>query len=279
MKIAQVVEDEATLEPSRVPEAEKARALTLEDCIPLIASPDTGAALSLSDGGRSLTAGSETFPIVGGLPLLFPASVQPFAGPERLEVPAGGDDALQKYLYVSGLKFTREPTNSEHTDINYLKHVHRARSLLRNARGTVLDVGCDSPNISRSQFPETAAYVGLEPTYEDRSEFRIIGIAEFLPFRDESLDNVAILTSLDHVLDYHRSLDEAWRVLRPGGTLYLATLIWTHDAELHHDHIHFHHFRDFEILGALRRFSLQELHRYSWKGNTHRFGWYLSATK
>ena len=267
------------LEPSRVPEGEQARVLALDECVPLLASPDTGAALSLSKDGRALVAGTESFPVRGGLPLLFPASVQPFAGTSRLEVPGGGEDALRKYLHLSSLKFAREPTNSEHTDVNYLKHVYRARSLLRAARGTVLDVGCDSPNVSRAQFPHTASYIGLEPTYEDRSEFRIIGMSEFLPFRDESLDNVAILTTLDHALDYHRSLDEAWRVLRPGGTLYLATLIWTHNAELHHDHTHFHHFRDFEILGALREFSIQEVLRYPWKGNTHRFAWYLSATK
>ena len=279
MKEVQVLEDEGTLEPSSIPEAEKARILTLDECTPLLASPDTGAALSLSDDGKTLVAGDESFPIIGGLPLLFPGSVLQFAGPSRLDVPSGGDDALRKYMHISGLKFAREPTNSAHTDINYLKHVYRARTLLRHARGTVVDVGCDSPTISCGQFPETAAYIGLEPTYEDRSEFRIIGISEFLPFRDESLDNVAILTTLDHSLDYHRSLDEAWRVLRPGGTLYLATLIWTHNAELHHDHTHFHHFRDFEILGALRQFAIQRLQRYSWKGNTHRFALYLSATK
>jgi hypothetical protein len=279
VKNVQVVDDESMVEPSLVPEAEQARVLALDECLPLLASPDTGAGLSLSPNGRALVAGPETFPVTGGLPLLFPASVQRYAGPSRLEVPPGGDDALRKYLHISSLKFAREPTNSERTDINYLKHVHRARALLRDARGTVLDVGCDSPSVSRAQFPHTAAYIGLEPTYEDQTEFRIIGMSEFLPFRDGSLDNVAILTTLDHVLDYHRSVDEAWRVLKPGGKLYLATLIWTHNAELHHDHTHFHHFRDFEILGALREFSIQQVIRYSWKGNTHRFAWYLSATK
>lgn len=267
------------LQPSEIAEADQARLLTLEDCLPLLASPDTGAPLQVSTDRRSLVAGSESFPIVEGLPMLFPARVQRFAGPARLEIPPGGDDALRKYMHISGLKFAREPTNSEHTDVHYLKHVYRARSLVRDANGTVLDVGCDSPRISRSLFPATSAYVGLEPTYEDRLEFRIIGIAEFLPFISGSLDNVAILTTLDHVLDYHRALDEAWRVLRPGGTLFLATLVWTHDAELHRDHVHFHHFRDFEILGGLQRFALRELRRYEWKSNPHRFAWYLSATR
>lgn len=272
-------DEEATLEPSAVPNSERARVLSLDECLPLLASPDTHVPLKLAPGGAALVAAEESFPILDGLPLLFPASVQPYVGKAGLEIPAGGSDALSKYLHLSSLKFDREPTNSEHTDVNYLKHVHRARALMRDAKGTILDVGCDSPAISRSLFPNTSGYIGLEPTYEDRSEFRIIGMAEFLPLRDESLDNVAVMTTLDHVLDYHTAIDEAWRVLRPGGFLYLATLIWTHNAELYHDHTHFHHFRDFEILGALSHFSIHEQRRYPWKGNTHRFAWYLSASK
>jgi uncharacterized protein YbaR (Trm112 family) len=272
-------DDEMTLEPAQVAEVERGRALTLDECVELLASPDSHSPLRLAGDGRALVNAKESFPVVDGLPLLFPSAVLPFVGPSELAIPAGGSDALRKYLHLSSMKFDREPTNSEHTDVNYLKHVYRARTLMREARGTVVDVGCDSPRISRSIFPSTTQYIGLEPTYEDRSEFRIIGMAEFLPFRDGAVDNVAIMTTLDHVLDYHVAIDEAWRILRPGGTLFLATLIWTHDAELYHDHVHFHHFRDFEILGALRRFSIQELRRYPWKGNTHRFGWYLSATK
>jgi len=274
-----VLDDELTLEPAQVPERERAQAMALEDCIGVLASPDTHRSLRLAMDGRSLVTEAESFPVVEGLPLLFPAAVQPYVGAAKLAIPSGGDDALRKYMHLSSMKFDREPTNSEHTDVNYLKHVHRARALMREARGIVVDVGCDSPTISRSLFPSTAQYIGLEPTYEDRSEFRVIGMAEFLPFRDQSVDNVAIMTTLDHVLDYHAAIDEVRRVLRPGGTLFLATLIWTHDAELYRDHVHFHHFRDFEILGALRRFSIEELLRYRWKGNTHRFAWYLSATR
>jgi hypothetical protein len=279
MTETELLHHEAALEPAQIPESDRARLLTLEECVPLLASPDTGAPLVLDEAGHRLVAGTESFPIVDGLPMLFPAAVQPFARPAGLEVPEGGDDALLKYVHMSGLKFGHEPTNIEHSDVHYRRHLYRARRFLRDATGTVVDVGCDSPSLSRVLFPAGVKYVGLEPGYQDRSEFRIIGMAEFLPFCDGALDNVAILTTLDHVLDYQAAIDQAWRVLRPGGTLYLATLIWTHNAQLHRDHTHFHHFRDFEILGSLRDFSIQELHRYPWKGDVHRFGWYIEATK
>jgi 2-polyprenyl-3-methyl-5-hydroxy-6-metoxy-1,4-benzoquinol methylase len=274
-----LIQEDAWLDPASISDATKARAMALDELLPLLASPDSGKPLRMAAGGVALEADGEAFPILDSLPLLFPARVQPYVTADGLDIPAGGSDALLKYLHIASLKQFHEPTNSEHTDLNYLKHVHRARLLMRNAAGTALDVGCDVPEISRTLFPAGVDYIGLEPTYADRSQFRLIGIAEALPFRDGCLDNVAMLTSLDHILDYHAAIDEAWRVLRPGGMLYLATLIWTASAELTRDHIHFHHFRDFEILGALRRLSIHELHRYEWKGNTHRFSWYLCARK
>jgi hypothetical protein len=276
---ADLMEDERWLDPLLIPESDRGKLLSLDQVLPMLVSPDTKVRLSRSADGRWLEAPGERFPIIDGLPLLYPARVQPHAQKGQLEIPPGGDDPLAKYLYISGLKHFNEPTNSEHTDINYLKHVHRARELLSDASGTVLDIGCDDPEISRGLFPSCVSYVGLEPTYADRSQFRIIGIAEFLPFRDETFDNVAVLTSLDHILDYHTAIDEARRVLRPGGTLFLATLVWVANAQLFNDHIHFHHFRDFEIKGVLRDFTITSLRRYTWKGNSHRFVWYLSATK
>ena len=68
-------------------------------------------------------------------------------------------------------------------------------------------------------------------------------------------------------------------MLRPGGRLYLATLIWTDSAALTTDQAHFHHFRQFEVEGVLRKFNINTLDRYGWKGDTHRYGVYLRATK
>jgi ubiquinone/menaquinone biosynthesis C-methylase UbiE len=93
------------------------------------------------------------------------------------------------------------------------------------------------------------------------------------------VDNVCLLTSLDHVLDHHAALDEAHRVLRPGGRLYLASLVWHERAELYRDHVHFHHFREFELFGALARFVVDTVARYPWKGDTHRTALYLALTK
>jgi SAM-dependent methyltransferase len=90
---------------------------------------------------------------------------------------------------------------------------------------------------------------------------------------------VVFNTSLDHIFDWRRAIDEARRVLVPGGCLYISTLIWTDRADLVTDAVHFHHFRDYEIFGVLGDWELVDERRYDYKGASHRHGLYLAARK
>jgi SAM-dependent methyltransferase len=184
-----------------------------------------------------------------------------------------------QYLYLANVKFHGGEQNSDFDDVWYHRHIHRSRELTRDARGTLLDIGCDTPSVSSRQFPQGVDYIGLEPSLQSSGEFCICGMAEFLPIRTASLDNVALMTSLDHILDDHKAIDEAFRVLRPGGYLYLASLVWNDRASTVGDTVHFHHFRDWEIQGLLRSFDIKRVQRYGWKDNHHRYGIYLMARK
>ena len=67
------------------------------------------------------------------------------------------------------------------------------------------------------------------------------------------------------MLDYVRVIDEAWRVLQSNGHLWLSSLAWTSNYELDRDIVHFHHFKEYELMGALRRFSIDAVQRFPWK--------------
>lgn len=254
--------------------------LALDDVLPLLASPDTGQPLELNADQTALVNAGESFPVWTGVPVLYPRVAHPFVNSHGVAIPFRRyDDPILQYLLISSIKQNHGFPNTEHSNVWYRRHMYRARELLRSCAGIALDIGCEDPTISRLMFPESVRYIGLDPLPSDSSRFRLVGLSEFLPFRAASLDAVSFMTSLDHVLDYHRAIDEATRVLKPGGSLYVASLIWRQRAELLGDHYHFHHFREYELYGALSGYRIVEEHWYTWKDDRHRFGVYLRAAK
>jgi SAM-dependent methyltransferase len=274
-------QDDGALEPEELRATECARAASMDDLAAAFASPDSKASLSRRDGHLVSEDGREVFDFSRTSPVLLPRRALDLVTDGRLQLDfvRGTKDAFAQYLYLNVVKNASWPANSDASDVWFKRHLHRTRKLATGATGLVLDVGCDDVELSRRLFPVGATYAGLEPNMAARDGFRVVGLAEFLPFADESLDGVAFLTSLDHVFDCHAGIDEAKRVLRPGGRIYLASLVWTHNAELYNDAIHFHHFRDFELAGMLRGLDIEQIEAYPWKDNPHRFSVYLRARK
>lgn len=78
-----------------------------------------------------------------------------------------------------------------------------------------LDVNGPLIDIARRR----AIDAGLEISFD-------IGSATELPYPDASMDVVLLPELLEHVADWQRCLDEAIRILKPGGLLYLSTTNW-----------------------------------------------------
>jgi SAM-dependent methyltransferase len=92
---------------------------------------------------------------------------------------------------------------------------------------TVVDLGCGPlpkpAYISESLFNANDV-IGLDPFPSEFSGHFIMGIAEFLPLADASVDAVLAATSLDHMFSLKATTHELARVMKPGGRL----LIWDH---------------------------------------------------
>ena len=151
---------------------------------------------------------------------------------------------------------------------------------LQESQRNSLDIGSDQPSHSRQLLPRDIEYIGLDP-YANDGEFRLIALGEMLPIADNSIDVVSFNTSLDHILDYHTAVSEALRVLKPSGVIVIATYAWLKNATLLTDSVHFHHFREHQILGVLsENFQLHAVERYvDPKNATHRYGLYVMAKK
>jgi SAM-dependent methyltransferase len=98
--------------------------------------------------------------------------------------------------------------------------------------GGVLDVACGIGSLARRLADSSGKAWGLDPSAEmlglgvlvepSRRQFLVRGIAEALPFRNASVDRVTCEGALDHFVDPRRFVEEAARVLRPGGRLVVA---------------------------------------------------------
>lgn len=98
----------------------------------------------------------------------------------------------------------------------------------------LLDVGSGTLPLPGYLVPvQHYTLIGLDPF--PSNEFpglMIIGCCEFLPLADAVVDAIVFGTSFDHLMDYNRSLDEVWRVLKPGGRV----LIWMSDRSAYVTH-------------------------------------------
>jgi 2-polyprenyl-3-methyl-5-hydroxy-6-metoxy-1,4-benzoquinol methylase len=97
-------------------------------------------------------------------------------------------------------------------------------------KGLVLDIGCGTGIISKKMNAE-----GLQPIGLDISEFALIkyhkrnlkgiiaDLESCIPFDDGLFDKIWISEVIEHVRNYENLISEIYRVLKPGGILYLTT--------------------------------------------------------
>jgi SAM-dependent methyltransferase len=255
--------------------------LSLTQCLErkLLVSPDSKKELSKSEGESSvLTDGKNSYEIQNGCPVLYPKEICNTwcQGVLPLKYP---DGPLLQYVLLSQIKQSGE-INAPLNSVPARKHQYRFQEFCKGLNGLILDVGSDKPSHSMQLLAPSCEYLGLDP-YSGHGEFRLIGLGELLPIKTSSVDAVLFNTSLDHILDYHTAIEEAFRVLKVEGQLVIATYAWTDRATLLTDQVHFHHFREYEILGALKMlFEIEEISRYEDPKNaTHRYGLYIRARK
>jgi SAM-dependent methyltransferase len=102
-----------------------------------------------------------------------------------------------------------------------------AEYLRRGQVSKVLDVGCGTGVGSGFLAHEGFEVVGIEPSPEavafgNAANFHprlrlVVGVGEHLAQAAESIDAVLAFESLEHMDAPHEFLNEAWRVLKPGG--------------------------------------------------------------
>lgn len=157
-----------------------------------------------------------TYPIHFGLPMLTPKEALTGAEWEEWR------EHLQKFQARRQAR-----VDNPNEPINRLAEKSQPQSSFAKftgiEEGRILDIGC-GPGKFRHHFgPERVTYVGLDPmTLPEVSDFAFVqGIAENLPFKENSFTDVVVLAAIDHFRDLDRFLSETRRVLEPTGRLHI----------------------------------------------------------
>ena len=103
---------------------------------------------------------------------------------------------------------------------------------LAKSPGRALDVGCGEGRFCRILRQSGVEVPGLDPTpglvaqarLRDPDGLYVEGVAERLPFADETFDLVVSYLSLIDIPDFQAAIKEMARVLNPGGSLLIANL-------------------------------------------------------
>lgn len=183
----------------------------------LLACPVCRADLAQDDGALTCARG-HSFPVHDGVPSLLP------------ETPAFGDhDDWERKQLAAVDEYEKEAADLEQVRGSAAWTVARlfGEAWSEDVQGArVLDVGCalrpEQAYCPPAYRPERVrVHIGVDPLRGggERTYEVVQGVAEALPFRDDSFDAVLFGSSLDHIVGVDAAFGEARRVCRPGGRL------------------------------------------------------------
>ncbi|MDP2760793.1 MAG: methyltransferase domain-containing protein [Sideroxyarcus sp.] len=122
-------------------------------------------------------------------------------------------------------------------DMNWLAHKMNnvyVTSLLSNVRGVVYDLGCGKRPYERDILRVAECYVGVDwsNTLHGLSADIVADLNKPLPIENEVADSVTSFQVMEHLCEPQVMLDEAFRILRSGGAVYITVPFqwWIHEA-------------------------------------------------
>lgn len=92
--------------------------------------------------------------------------------------------------------------------------------------GIILDVGGGTGRVAQYLRGKAAQILVADESFKMLQEAQkkgglrpVLSLAENLPFQNDSFDCIIMVDAFHHVADQHKTVDELWRILRPGGRI------------------------------------------------------------
>ena len=122
-------------------------------------------------------------------------------------------------------------------DHNWLAHkINNAllKKQLVNMRGVVYDFGCGARPYEKEILAVAESYIGVDwaNTLHGMHADIVANLNQLLPIANDVADTVISLQVMEHLCEPQVMLSEAFRILRPGGAVYITVPFqwWVHEA-------------------------------------------------
>lgn len=148
------------------------------------------------------------------------------------------------------------------SDFYYLVYVPLIRDLEKAigkyARGKVIDIGCGNKPYEKLFERKITEYIGCDIMQSDLQKVDVLCKANSIPLADDSFDTVFSTQTIEHVEDHQGLVNEAYRLVKPGGFFIVSGPMYWHLHEEPYDFFRFTKY-GFKYLFEKSGFEIVEL--------------------
>ncbi|MBP7511151.1 MAG: class I SAM-dependent methyltransferase [Bacteroidia bacterium] len=139
-------------------------------------------------------------------------------------------------------------------NVNYLVYFFLYRSLKiaigRYSKGKLVDIGCGNKPYSKWVAPFVSEHIGCDIIQSSNNCVDVICEATDIPLPDNSFDTAFSTQTIEHVGDFQLMVNEAYRLLKPGGHFIVSgPMYWP----LHEEPFDFHRFTKHGFAHSLKK--------------------------
>lgn len=138
--------------------------------------------------------------------------------------------------------------------VNYLEHKFIIDGILyatkEYAKGKLLDLGCGNKPYTEILSPQITEYIGCDIIQSSNNCVDVICEATDIPLPNNSFDTAFSTQTIEHVGDFQLMVNEAYRLLKPGGHFIVSgPMYWP----LHEEPYDFHRFTKHGFAHTLKK--------------------------
>lgn len=134
-------------------------------------------------------------------------------------------------------------TNIGRSDVHYLhyKYFHEAlfSAISKFATGRLLDIGCGNKPYENMLKNNTTEYIGCDIVQSSLHKVDVLCPADNIPLGSATFDTVFSTQTIEHVENHQGLVNEAYRLVKPGGYFIVSAPMYWHLHEEPYDFFRF----------------------------------------